>query len=345
MRWEWRNLVRTRDWDGLERLAKVEPNQQLCDTVAELAYGLEEKSDVKRAKRILYLLREAGYSPETERPEPEPYAAATPVRFGYIGTTDPNGFLEIGTFELRKGRLRRIASAVHIAGVSAFWRFEDRPGQDLMAARSSLFRQEHPTRHFVEAPPDFCAGMMQVFIQARQLPGSHLPSAVRQEIESAERAFWHPGKRLGTLPATKEECATAWRLDPKSARWRLFLHRQAHPKTMAALREIEEGRSQGEDRVQARLAAIRAHRDEWLQPQLEFDAYIRHLDMAYVLRQRGEHETAEAFERVGVAASNSDLIMGYFEAMEVEAATHLSEWYDDMVRDLKHRLFAPSPAA
>ena len=62
MRIEWGPIISERRWDVMEWMAKKQPSQQLCDTVAELAKGFEGQ-DKRELKRVLYLLKQAGFEP------------------------------------------------------------------------------------------------------------------------------------------------------------------------------------------------------------------------------------------------------------------------------------------
>ena len=54
-------MISHRRWDLLEVLAKRDPSQQLCDTVAELLLGLHEREDKRPLKRVLYVLKQRGF--------------------------------------------------------------------------------------------------------------------------------------------------------------------------------------------------------------------------------------------------------------------------------------------
>ncbi len=71
MRIEWGEAIRYRRWDALEWLAKKDPSQDLCDTVFELASGLEDTRDQKSLKKVLFMLRQRGFAPSILTASPE----------------------------------------------------------------------------------------------------------------------------------------------------------------------------------------------------------------------------------------------------------------------------------
>jgi hypothetical protein len=83
MRREWTATIKNRRWEDFEKLARTEPDQILCDTVAELERGFTEKADRKALKKVLWILEKAGYEPQEieEQAAEEPQVDVAPVAF------------------------------------------------------------------------------------------------------------------------------------------------------------------------------------------------------------------------------------------------------------------------
>lgn len=93
MRFEWSDWVRYHRWDQFELLAKSDPSQQLCDTVFELSIGFTDKTEVKKLKKILYILKLAGFEPtDPERLDPEPPKLPKLGGVGIMQSCDPHGW-------------------------------------------------------------------------------------------------------------------------------------------------------------------------------------------------------------------------------------------------------------
>ena len=89
MRWEWSDWVRYHRWDQFELLAKSDPSQQLCDTVSELAKTIGNRAEEKALKRVLFLLRTAGFEPRDED-SGEPAAPRLPRIEGFSVMFSPD---------------------------------------------------------------------------------------------------------------------------------------------------------------------------------------------------------------------------------------------------------------
>ena len=93
MRYEWGDWVRYRRWDQFELLAKRDPTQQLCDTVAELARGMDNKIEIKTLKRILFMLKQQGFEPsDFEHLDPEPPKLPNVGSYGIMMSPDSHGW-------------------------------------------------------------------------------------------------------------------------------------------------------------------------------------------------------------------------------------------------------------
>jgi hypothetical protein len=113
MRWVWRDAIRFRDWKKLEEFAKAEPSGQLADTLYELSIGLDDKEDVRAAKKVLFLLEQQGFTPsQTSGPRLTKYEAATAGKFGVMSTTDWQGMQYVGLVHTCGRKVRVLSGQV-----------------------------------------------------------------------------------------------------------------------------------------------------------------------------------------------------------------------------------------
>ncbi len=340
MRWEWRDMIRTRDWAALEALARSEPGQQLCDTIHELACGLDCKKDVRSAKRILYFLRQSGFCPTSEKSSEPAFVQPTPLTYGLIGTTNARSFSEVGYVTVEKNKVRWLHATASLAAGCVHFKSEVFPRPMALDLRRQMLRVEKPGRYLVEAPPDYCLRQIRSYWSALKIsPGGAMPDDWRETIEASVGPQFHPAERDVTSSATARETASVWRSDPMSSQWQLLIHRDLAPKTVAALEKTEVGGLTGTRLVDARLDVIREHREEWRNPRLAFDALVRHLDMSWALTQRGETGLSDRFLEVAKTFRFTSDVDPFLEALEESTAENLPIGFDFMRLDAKHRLF------
>ena len=114
MRREWADAIKNRRWDELERLAKWEPDQQLCDTIAELERGIAEKPDRKALRKILFMLAKAGFTPvPAESAEVSMAPGGIPLAAAFMMSADATGDTPV-TYGVESGsRFKWITAYVH----------------------------------------------------------------------------------------------------------------------------------------------------------------------------------------------------------------------------------------
>jgi len=346
MRWQWRDMVRTRDWAAMEALARSEPSSQLCDTVNELANGLEDKADIKRARRILYFLREAGFKPTVLEDVDTGYDPPTPLRYGLIGTTDEEGFSEVGLVTVENGRLHWVFADVNFTAGCAHIRSEEHPRERAGDVRFQMLHKPQKVRYLVEAPFDYCLGKL-AFVRKNLFnhPGNDLSPLWAERLDQAPRPRYHLLDEVDVSLAGDDESIETVDCDPFSAQWRLVFFAKIHPQLCAALTQIESRRLGPEERTQARFATIQEHRDEWNTQRFSHDSVWRCLDMAWAMHTKGRYSDRDRFCRLAVRIANGPDPVGFFDALARKAAERLDDVLEDHIFDTKHRLFAGAKAA
>lgn len=340
MRWQWRDMVRNLDWEAMESMARRDPNQQLCDTVHELCLGLENKPDVRKAKRILYFLKQAGFEPSPEETHEHPFKQPNCYRYGFIGTTASDGFAETGVVLYEDGLVKTLIASIHIAAGCMQLRAEDFPRFRVGDVRYQLLRQEREERYIVEAPPDYCLDhirlCMTVCKSVEKTRGLKPWIAL---MEGGRPPDQHPSDEDGANPAAPEVCRSAWKSDPKSAAWKFWLHRDRHPNLVRALRALPKSST-----VQERLEVLDAHRHEWLDQRCLLDGVMRFMDHSWALRQQNKPDQARAFLQVGKAIWKQNTECPFWDSWAEAAAETILEDEEETLTDTQHRLFAKSVA-
>ncbi|MBS1715898.1 MAG: hypothetical protein JST30_16340 [Armatimonadetes bacterium] len=339
-------MVRERDWGALEAVARQGPNQQLCDTVNELANGLDDKSDVRKAKRILYFLREAGFTPSRPDSFDSGFPDPTPLRYGLIGTTDEQGFSEVGVCFVEKGKLYWVMADVHYAASCVILRDHVLPRERAGDVRFQMLHKPQSARYLVEAPYEYCLSKLAfVHRHLPHNPGNRLSDEWAERLSDVPIGPYHLLQDVDVSPAKDDECAVTLASDRFSDAWRLFLHARIHPRLCKALSIVAAKNLKGEERSSARLEAIWSHEDEWTVPRLRHDSVWRCLDMAWAMHRLDRPAQRDAFCRLATRIANGSSPRPFYEVLAKTTAGGHDDRFEEMILDTKHNLFSSCQAA
>ena len=335
MRWQWRDMVRTLDWEAMEKLARTDPNQQICDTVHELSQGLDNKTDVRRAKRVLYFLKQEGFTPTPPEGHEHPFDPPTNTRYGFIGTIAQDGYSEVGVVVCEKGKMKWLNARINLAAGCMLLRTQEFPSTRNGEMRYQLFHRERDDIYAAEAPADYCLRHIHFCMKiCKILERSKGLDSWLELLKDLKTPEQHPSDEAGTLPASSEVCRTLWKTDPKSAGWKFWLHHAKHAKLIEALRSLDKSSTKEE-----RLKVFQDHRDLWLDRRCVIDGIIRFLDHSWALRYQGKVEEARAFLRVGIAIDQQRSDCAFWDSWAEAAAETILEDHAELLTDTKHRLF------
>jgi hypothetical protein len=288
MRREWSPLIKNRQWDELEKIAKKEPSQILCDTVTELEKGFTEKTDRRALRRILFLLRQAGYRAEeideedTAPPELQVFSA------GFLVSADVHGDTPI-TYALEtKGRVRWLTAYVNdrkgIVGAGEETTAAGEAENKLARLRKGAFKPYVGA----EIPAEYALSRIAAALAAH--PTARVPAAIAYWRSQLDRAapMEHPALSIPASTATSEERRAVVIDMDATIIWRLELG-TATP-VLKELYEAQQSRLElSEEQRTARVQAIlSAARTDLFSLEVLCDHRIRLLDLAYVMHLKGQ---------------------------------------------------------
>ncbi|MBX7132957.1 MAG: hypothetical protein K1X67_09805 [Fimbriimonadaceae bacterium] len=231
MRLEWGHWISQHRWDFFEYQAKKNPSQQLCDTVAELEAGLEAKGEKRELKRILYLLKQAGYEPtplhkpnELHHWNKRPLTTRPGVK-AFMSPPDHAGG-NLFYYFWPKGRLLHLASmrvctlARHYVHAHQWGPLNSMPRR-IETIKGHARSLDQTIR---EVHTDFALSRMAQSWRdsfTEEHVDAFPKDLIRQFSELAP--VRHPALDLPLRSVTDEDCRTLWLQYPQSARWRIWL--------------------------------------------------------------------------------------------------------------------------
>lgn len=288
MRREWTDAIENRRWDELERLAKWEPDQELCDTIDQLERDADEKSDRKALRRILWIIEKAGFNPTPRSEESSKAKSPDPVERAFMMSADAAGDTPI-TYGYRSGgKYRWLTVYLHeTKGIK-------RASEETMSIEEGEHRAER--LRTLNAPPYLSAEVNSKFALARinAALGKNRPGTVPEAI-----AYWrtiidkadevpHPSLSLEastTTPAMRSEdvllldSTMSWRIELGAA---TPILEQMYEAQQATLEQGEE--AQREAVKEAGIAARRLV----VTPGIIADHAMRLRDLAYLMHAKGD---------------------------------------------------------
>lgn len=305
MRREWAAFIKNRRWEEFEKLAKTEPDQILCDTVAELEKGFTEKADRKALKKVLWILEKEGFTPnEVEETASEAPAPAL-LTAAFMLSADSRGDTPITYGSEDKGRVRWLTAYVNeTKGIT-------RASEDSMSsaeghARLQLLRSSE-ARPYLSAEIDPAYALWR-FKRAlsKNRPGSTPPAIAywRSVIEKATE-LPHPSKELkATKTKASERSEEILLMDPTLA-WRLELG-AATPilEQMYEAQQANAEASEDEKKAATKKAGEEA-RKMVITPEIVADHAMRLRDLAWLMHLKGDEQAgkvlsaAEELEKKG----------------------------------------------
>jgi hypothetical protein len=284
MRREWTGWIKERRWEEFERLAKKDPTQDLADTVAEMERGFPDKPDRKALRKVLFLLRQAGYEPQEIETGDVPAAAGKPFEVGFLVSADAAGDSVVTYGYEQKGRVRWLVA--HVNGQHGVTRArEEDVTLDEALAQAERSRASDPAPFVAaEVPAEYALGRIAQAV-ARTRMG--LPPVV---------AFWraalpkewpgeHPAEALPRDHATEDDRRNAAIATDATLSWRLELG-VATPVLEELQRVYNETRDE-EARREATEELIASTRERIFTPEVVEEHAGRLLDLAYLLHLRG----------------------------------------------------------
>ena len=289
MRREWSDAIRNRRWDELERLAKWEPDQQLCDTVAELAEGLDAKADRKALRRILWSLEKEGITP-TPREHSEVAASDKPLEFAFMMSADAMGDTPI-TYGFQQGSKFRWITA-YLNETKGIKRASDETMkvEDAKIRADRLRSENAPPFLSGEIEPAFALWRMKRAL-AKNKPGT-VPEAIaywRSILDRAEDSS-HPvaDSKMGKIKTP--EADEILLMEP-TLPWRIELG-AATPvlERMYEAQQLHKGDDEEAQREAVKAAGAEARRDIITQEVVD-DHLMRLRDLALLMQAKGD-ETA-----------------------------------------------------
>lgn len=333
MRLEWGHWISQHRWDFFEYQAKKNPSQQLCDTVAELEAGIEAKGEKRELKRVLYLLKQAGYEPtphhkpaELHRWNNRPLSPRPNMR-AFMSKPDAQGgnvfyffypkarTLHLATIGMNE--TARIYAHAHqwgpIGGMPVRIEFVKTHAKEsgfeireahadyVLSRISRCWREKFEEDHV----DDFTEPLLELFQQTEEMR--------------------HPALDLPLRSVTDEECRTLWKQYPASARWRLYV--SCEHELMGDIHSIRWDPDFTEDEKDRRLYDLLIGRRRQILDEATVRNHVqRFRDMAYLLALDGNVDS-EKFAAV---------------ALEIEsrgpASVYLGECLEVTARDLPNLL-------
>ncbi len=287
MRLEWGPIITQKRWDKLEEIAKKKPTQQLCDTVAELALGLTAREDKRPLKRILFILRLAGFTPND--PDSSSPESAKPQRleFAYMSTAQRHGYIEFIYGAPDGVKYRYMFVLLHER-----WGF-------LTVRQGEFPRKLLPIKHqyivetcpfpIVQVNPDFCLSRIAKGLANRKRGEIFYPNGFWKRAFAAAIEVEHPSVRLPDALMDSVGRTAHLVQHPIASEWRLALHpMEAIWTTFHAIRWGD-----ATDKVPLLERAMLDARAELCTPEVILEHATRLRDLAYFESVRGENDSSK----------------------------------------------------
>jgi len=326
MRREWAATIKNRRWGEFEQLAKTEPDQLLCDTIAELERGFSEKSDRKALKKVLWILGKAGFEPAPFEDQPEPESQSAPPSVAFMISADGRGDVPITFGHWHGDRYRWLTTYINeLRGVV-------RASDESMSAddadrRIRVLRISHaPPFVSAEVDPNMAAWRIRRAL-VKNGPGT-LPECIarwRTLLDKAEEVA-HPSLSLQGTAMTAKERSEDVLLRESTYGWRIELG--AATPILDRMYEAQQAtKEQGEE---AQKAALKVAGDEArkfvVTEKVIADHVMRLRDLAWLMHLNGQPEfgqilaAAEELESKGADSEYAKVLVDktivvYFEMM------------------------------
>lgn len=326
MRREWAATIKNRRWGEFEQLAKTEPDQLLCDTVAELERGFTEKSDRKALKKVLWILGKAGFEPGPIEDQAEPDAGSGPPSVAFMISADARGDVPITFGHWHGGRYRWLTAYINeLRGVV-------RASDESMSAEEAEQRirvlriSQAPPFVSAEVDPKFAAWRIRRALD-KNGPGT-LPECIarwRTLLDKAQEVA-HPSLSLKGTKATASERSEDVLLRDSTLGWRIELG-AATPILERMYEAQQANKEQGEEAQKAALKeAGEEARKVVVTDKIIADHLMRLRDLAWLMHQNGQPEFGQilaAAEELESKGADSEYAKGlvdktivvYFEIM------------------------------
>lgn len=300
MRREWAGLIKNRRWDEFEVLAKREPDQILCDTVAELERGFTEKADRKALKKVLWLLEKAGYSPSPVEEDSAPSSTEpeSGLEAAFMMSADARGDTPITYGIEANGRVRWLTVYVNEARGLTHASEETMSASDGRARLSTLRERQAPPYLSGEIDPGYALSRFKRAL-AKNRQGT-VPAAVAYWRSAIEKAtdMPHPSLALKAAKTKASERSEEILLMDPTLSWRLELG--ATTPVLEMMYEAQQSHKDADEeaRKAATKAAGEAARPLVITPEVVADHAMRLRDLAWLMHLQGD----ERFGKVLAAA-------------------------------------------
>ena len=305
MRREWAATIKNRRWDEFEKLAKTEPDQLLCDTVAELERGFTEKADRRALKKVLWLLEKAGYTPaEIEGDAATPTARAG-LEAAFMLSADARGDTPLTYGFEDKGRVRWLTAYINEARGLTHASEESMTPEEGENRLKVLRISQAPPYLSVEIEPKYALSRLKRAL-AQNKPGT-VPAAIaywRSTLEKAED-LPHPSLELKAGKTKPKERSEDILLMDSTLSWRLELG--AATPILERMYEAQQANKEASEEVktEATKAAGAEARKEVVTPEVVADHAMRLRDLAFLMHRLGDENhgkvlaAAEELEKKG----------------------------------------------
>lgn len=286
MRREWNDTIKYRRWDEFERLAKWEPDQILCDTIAELERGFTDKPDKKALKKVLWILEKAGFKPAAIEEETVANAPQKLADVCFMMSADARGDVPITYGTESNGKFRWLTAYVHeTKGITRA--SDDSMSLETAPERIQLLKTSQvPPYLSGEIDPAFGLWRIKRAL-AKNKPGT-IPSAIaywRKAIDPATEVK-HPALTLKPTKTKATERAEDVLLMEPTMSWRIELG-AATPilESMYEAQQSNKDTTEEEQKEAVKAAGVESRRAV-LTSDLIAEHHMRLLDLAYLMNIR-----------------------------------------------------------
>jgi len=352
MRWEWRDAIRFLDWEALEKFSRDQPCAELADTIFELSIGLDNKDDIRAAKRLLFQLEQKGFCPsQTEGPAPAKYEAPKAGKFGVITTTDWNGTFFMNLVHTTGKKVRILRASVNQTGHYCAVNSVEVPFGHLHRYRSQLMLENDKERRPFTASPEYVLYRLAWY---RNRYG-FTSDSTRESITSIH-PYWDrlldgcpeifPPLVEGLPEASLQsvDVETFWLQHPHAKQWRLIVTGCLYRGLMSELRHIEAHTHDKDERIAQRTKYLLDNRTELLKEFFSFDFAMRFMDLATLALLQGDEVMAQMCMRCHGEIGRQGVSHPFFDRLIEKTAEDLSMVAAKDFSEQKHFLFRP-PAA
>jgi hypothetical protein len=326
MRREWIEPIKHRRWDEFERLSKWEPDQLLCDTIAELERGLTEKADRKALRKILWILDKAGFTP-TPLEEASAANETASVEAAFMMSADAMGDTPITYGMPASGRFRWLTAYVHETKGITRASDETMSLEEAEKRRERLREASRPPYLSAEIEPGFALWRIKRAL-AKNRPGT-IPEAIafwRSAIDKATEVA-HPSAKLKATKTKASERAEDILLMDSTLSWRIELG--AATPILEKMYEAQNASKELDEEAQktaVREAGVEA-RKTVLTPEVLAEHVMRLRDLAYLMHLKGDEgfgkvlSSAAELEKLGTDSEYAKglidkTVVVYVEAMK-----------------------------